>query len=160
MTSELPFDVINYIIRMAELDIDTRLGLRVKPRRLEKEVYNPVLEKLQNMHKRRCEAYKRNEECRKRMDGSGFALERFHSSPLDTGPRNSMAVYFTVWDRESDVQMEIEACETILDDPTDPYAHLLPPGSAEMFRRRGTYCIMHSGLPCERIFEGDDDFDF
>ena len=161
-TPTLPVDVIRSIIQRARLDIDTRLGLRVKPGRLTEEPsYGPVRERLRAMHARRREAWKRNEARRVRGDGSGHALEHIRSPPIATGPRSSMQVCIDVWGPDSldcDVRMSIEALETVEDDPQDPLAHLLPPGGAQAFVRRGAYCRVPTGETCPPIFDDDDSY--
>ena len=152
----LPNDVVRHIIKCARLDIDTRLGLRVKPGRLtEDPAYEGVRERLRVMHARRTDAWERN-----KRDGGGFALEYFKSSEVVIGDRRSMHVGIEVWgpsSLDSNVRMSIKAIETVLDDPLDPLAHLLPPGGGEAFVRRGTYCHVQTGEACRPIFDDDND---
>ena len=158
----LPSDLIQRILQCARLDIDTRLELRVPPGRLTDDPsYDPVRERLRATHVRRADAWKRSEAYRRRGDGSGTALEHIKTPSIATGTRMSMAIAIDVWGPDSidgDVRMSIEAVETIKDDPLDPLAHLLPPGGAEAFLRRGTYCYVHSGEKCPKIFDDEDYF--
>ena len=154
----LPNDVVRYIIQRACLDIDTRLGLRVKPGRLtEDPTYELVRERLRAMHARRRDAWERNEACR---GCGGFALEYIKSPEIVIGTRRSMHISIEVWgpsNLDDNVRMSIKAIETVEDDPLDPLAHLLSPGGAEAFVRRGTYFYVQTGEACRPIFDDDDD---
>ena len=152
----LPDDVVRIIIKNAELDIDTRKALRVKPRRLtEDPAYNDVRERLKAAHNRRMEMWRRSEAAQK-LDMSA-PLEVVKSPEIVLGPRRRMYVRFEVWDVDDDVRMSIEAIEIIDDDPEDPLTHLLPPGGGEAFVRRRTYCIVPTGEACPPICDEDSD---
>lgn len=162
VSPSLPNDIIRIIIQKASLDIDTRLGLRVKPGRLTNDhTYEYVREKLRNIHTRRVDFWKRDKEWQKQSGAQycGSTLEYFNSPNIIIGPRKSMHVSFTIISLESaddGLRMMIEAVETVEDDPEDRFYHLLPPGGAEAFLRRSTYCIVHSGETCKPIFNDDD----
>jgi len=157
--NDLPLDIIRKIIKEAELDIDTRLNLRVKPSKI-KNCHNiSFYEKLNEINIRREKAWinhKKNHKIYNEICGS--ALEYFKSPSIDIGTRKSMHLSFTFWYIDNELRLSIEANEVILQDPQDPLAHLLPPDSAELFVRRSKCYLVHLGIECSKIFDDDDDY--
>ena len=142
LCNDLPLDVVKLIIKKAELDIDTRVKLRVKPGKIKNNI--EMVTNLQDIHNRRAKSWLLHERCRKQMDGSGAALDYFKSPPIDV----HTYISFGIWYLDDEVRISIEKNE-------------VNEIEQELYCVCAEYFIMHSGVPCSKLFDDDevgDDF--
>ena len=155
----LPYDIIRLIIKSAQLDIDTRLGLCVKPGRLTKDPkFESVRERLRETHTRRLDFWKRNEACRLQGSGINHALECIRTPDIDIGPRQKMRVNLQVWGPNAmndEMWMVIEAIEHVDADPQDPH----PIGGTRAYLRRSMCCRLPTGEMCPHLIDDEDEDD-
>jgi len=134
----LPYDIIRLIIKTAQLDIDTRIGLRVKPGRLigpSYAMYDAVREQLMAMHVRRARLWNRHKLC------SIGALDYISSPDIILGPHTRMYISIRVYTSYDDVRMSIEA-HRISDDPDGPYTPA--DDDEDHLGRRRTCCVLNA----------------
>ena len=104
---ELPQHLINIIIKQADLDIDTRLKLRVKPSKIKFYDVN-LTTKLKNLYNRRA-MYWRNHI---KIDGNSI-LDEFDSPSFDIGIRQSVHLHFVFWYFNDSLRVIIRSSRSI-----------------------------------------------
>ena len=145
---DLPNEIIDCILQIADLPIDTRLALKVPPSRL---VIEPSLQAIRDtlsaLCERRVKFWKTYLEHEKHTNGVlSSALECVSGPSWQIGPLRSMCIQMEIWDIDWEVRMSMEVQELVESDPADPLGPY-----RELFVRRAQFCIVHTGVRCKRF---------
>ena len=151
MLPDIPSDVLSIVLRMAELGIDTKRALRMRPRRLD-EARGLFL---RDLFARRACCWNRHVECRSQNDGFSTALAHAKGPIWATGrPRSTMAIYIDVLEYEGRVHIKVEKRETI--QPSPRQLARWPLLWAEHVVRRFTYSDVQTGETVEGWDEDEE----
>lgn len=152
---DLPNDIIDCILQLAELPIDTRLALKVPPSRLVTEPsLQTIRDALSALCDRRVKRWKTYLKYKKLLNGGvSSALECVSGPSWPIGTLRRMCIQMEFWDIDEEVRMSMEVQEWVDPNPADP----LPYG--ELFVRRAQFCIVHTGVRCHRFIDDSESGD-
>lgn len=127
MIPKLSNDLILYIIDLADLTIDTKLKLGIKPKKLNMSLYKPAIEFLGVIHKRRTNLFKKNEQC----------LEQFYGKPIELTSNKRIDKCFEIFCIHDCLYIAITTYETIFYEELD---------NSASFLKRTIYCSWFCGF--------------
>ena len=147
----LPKHIIDVIFDKAQLSIDQRLSLKIKPKCV--IVNEEFVNKITTICTRRKQCWDMFITNNDPM--ITYPLDSFYGTSWSTGPLSSMNVHICITYVDNEMKMMIELNETIDPDPEDEWAHL----GGELFSRRATFCTIHDGMICSRFVDDSEDGD-
>ena len=157
--ADLPDHLIASILFAADLDVDARRALRMKPGRVERLITPDARTSLSLLFEQRSKRWSGRRSC---PEGCRAALASCNGPSIPQHcPRQTLTMCLSVWDIDGRTLMQFEKMLTIQPRPGSRWEHL----GGEAYPRGAVHCDVHTGEVVPRFIEAvaedaEEDLDF
>jgi hypothetical protein len=162
MNSDLPNHVVSNILIDADLCIDTRRALMMRPGPATRFISADARSTLASMFEVRSRAWTRYVQLKNAGGNTTSALGGAIGPHVQLSPRESLTISLDVWDVDGRVLMHFEKLLLVEARPGSRWEHL----GGVAFNRGSVFCDVHTGELVPRFHDDDtdsedeEDFDF